>query len=62
MNDLTERLRISLLFESSIVLKKPNTLNIFNGKFQLLNPKTNISINVQGKIIFEWIPNYGCFS
>jgi hypothetical protein len=63
MNDLTERLKnIPTIIESSIVLKKSNTpLNIFNGKFQLLNPKTNISINVQGKIIFEWIPNYGCF-
>jgi hypothetical protein len=61
MNDLTERLKnIPTIIESSIV-KKPNTLNIFNGKFHHLILKP-ISINVQGKIIFEWIPNYGCFS
>jgi hypothetical protein len=63
MNDLIAIIKnIPTIIESSIVLKKPNTpLNIFNGKFQLLNPETNLSINVHGKIIFEWIPNYGCF-
>ena len=63
MNDLIAIIKnIPTIIESSIVLKKPNTpLNIFNGKFQLLNTETNLSINVHGKIIFEWIPNYGCF-
>lgn len=63
MNDLTEILKnIPNIIESSITLKKPNTpINIFSGKFQLINSKSNISIDVQGKIIFEWIPNYGCF-
>lgn len=64
MNTLMNKYEnIPNIIEPQIILKKPNSpIKIFKGNFKLINIENEEeNINVNGKIYFEWFPNYGCF-
>lgn len=64
MNNSSEKYdNIPNIIENQIILKKPNSpIIISKGNFELINLKNESEkIEVNGKIYFEWFPNYGCF-